>query len=201
MRFLLVLALIFAPFTAAETIVVEPECGEQAPQGVWDLPLCSDFEYDGVLLAAIEEGDRSAVQMALRRYHEALTWAQKLRLAPVLLHDAAVWDELFQLARHALDDAIEGQHWYLALDTYEVVSVDPRSRALMRKGLENEAPKVVSIAISGLARQGDVSAIPLIDRALVRMADDAYWVSLGLQWYDTDAAKRVAAKYQRDYAE
>jgi hypothetical protein len=200
MRFLLALALIVAPFTAAETIIVEsqPECSEEVPQSVWDNPLCSDFELDEVLLAAIERGDRSALQLALQRYRGAPTWAQKVRLAPVLLHDAAIWNEMYGLAQKALDFEADQQAWYLALDAWEVVCTDPRARALMRQGLETEAPNVVAVAMYGLAFQRDVSALPLIDRTLHRMPDDAYWMVMALEGYDSDAARRVTAKYRRD---
>jgi Carboxypeptidase regulatory-like domain len=79
-------------------------CQESAPDSVWELPSCTDYELNAMLIAGAEDGDRSAIELLRTRYTQAATYSEKHTIAGALLNrvpdDTEYWNELFEHAHN-----------------------------------------------------------------------------------------------------
>lgn len=165
-------------------------CTELAPESVWDRPTCTDYDLDTALIESVQRGDSSAIALLQTRYANATTYAQRFRIAEVLLgravDDDAIWAEVQRHAdvavrilgdsrerfeaycdEHDLPPAYEDVVW-AALGA---ALGDSRARPLLRRALESQDRMVVFVAIFGFARQKDESALPAIEKAIARFPD------------------------------
>lgn len=191
------------------TIACGPRCVD-VPKSAWDSPACKDFELDDALIVNAQHGDRSAIDLLVRRYADELTYWERYRIAGALLgrvaDDRAIWNELITHAENEVEftghpDKLDAYCASQAYDTeaYDAaawqalfaVSGDRRSRPLLLRALASDRSELIDIATLGFAIQHDETALPQIDEALQRSSGSA---SL-LAFFHTDAADRVAMKY------
>ena len=228
MYFALVLALAAGSVegTELETITIScrmPVCEDGAPESAWELPACGDYELVTALIEGVERGDRSALALLRSRYRHAETWAEKHRIAEALLRkvpdDRAYWNELIEHARNIVRIGTGGEYpdefvaWCeqrqyepddysaMAYGALLAVSKDPRSRALLLEALDREDSVLVDAAIGGLAAQRDLSALPVIERALERSRerDDCCTAAYQLVGYADERADQLAFRYLEEY--
>jgi hypothetical protein len=196
-------------------------CSDSPPRYAWDLPTCADYQLDTLLVEAIERNDRSAIGHAQKRFAAAVTYAEKHRLAEALLrrvpNDAEYWNELQEHARNSIrfggnTPAFEewcAQHGlppedyrWMALNALRIAGSDPRGRPLLLDSLKLRDAEVLSTAIGALALNGDVRALPAIDRALEAIGEDAQDVAMFLGLFGTKEADEIAhrhiAEHRRD---
>jgi hypothetical protein len=196
-------------------------CADTAPKSAWDWPLCTDYELDSSLIESIENGDRSAVDLARRRHDAAFTYREKHRLAATLLGqvpiDTAYWNELMECATNAVrfasreaEPSEDFVRWCaerdLDPDDYAgvtfvalgYVSSDHRAKSLLHDALKAPDYAVAWLAIEGFAKQHDESVLPEIDRALEAFPDQRRDLAGALGDYRTDAADQLARKYLDD---
>ncbi len=207
----------FSPIT--ETITLScgaaPPCNDHPPESVWDDPSCADYELDDALIAAIERGDRSAIDLARRRYDTATTYAQKHRLAVGLLrrvpNDSVYWNELYQHAerfvgfagsRERLEEwcAERGfpadKYWTMSWSALDRAAEDPRARPLLLRALKiHDDASIIASAIVGLAHGRDARDLAAIEQTLEAMPDDASHLALLLEGFRSEAADRIAVRY------
>jgi hypothetical protein len=210
-----------------ETITLScnsPPCQEGSPQSVWDEPSCSDYLLDEALIASIDRGDRSALELLRSRYTRAATWAEKHLIAEGLLRkvpdDSEYWDDLFEHARNVVrfrwDDGYSDEflQWCeerqynpygydtMAFGAFTIVSTDPRSRALLLEAIERNDSSLVFGGILGLAEQRDLSALPAIERVLQRIresGDESSNMAQALEPYRHEDADQLAFRYLNEY--
>jgi hypothetical protein len=189
-------------------------CFHRAPETVWEFPHCEDYELDETLTESIERNDRSAIELAQRRYRGATTYAQKHRLAAALLRhvpdDSRYWNELYEPARNLVEKGEKLGEWCeaqkLSLDDYRgmanvalaYVAADPRSRPLLMKALESNDLDVVRTAIIGVVDQRDESALAAVAKALARFPEEAGGIVMNFTWFRSAAADELALRYLDD---
>jgi hypothetical protein len=197
-------------------------CGQEPPNTAWDLPLCTDLEFDGSLLDNATHGDHSALELLQKRFETVLTYGERHHIAAMLLRvapdDRPYWNELNTHAENALrfqgDDEAASRledfcreqgcepRPYLAIanDALRTISEDPRSLRLLRRTLESKDATLVRIAIDGLASQHDETSLDAIDAALQRFPDDAKSMASSLAFFQSEAANRIEMKYRPEDA-
>src|SRR5260221_7706037 len=81
-------------------------CGQEPPATAWDLPFCTDLEFDASLLDNATHGDHSALELLQKRFETVLTYGERHHIAAALLHvapdDRPYWNELNTHAENAL---------------------------------------------------------------------------------------------------
>ncbi|HEY0158746.1 MAG TPA: hypothetical protein VGF28_15795 [Thermoanaerobaculia bacterium] len=207
-------------------------CQDGDPSSPWELPACSDEAIVNALIEAVERRDRSAIALLQRRYTQAETYAEKHRIAAVLLRqvpdDSPYWNELLEHARNAVrfandgtehsaefvqwcqDRLYEPSHYArMAYIAYARMAEDPRARSLHVEALERGVRSLTQVAIAGLAAVRDLSALPLIERALQRHQEadpTVAWLPFGLAYFGHERADELAFRYlpeesREDYLE
>jgi hypothetical protein len=192
-----------------EISIYEPPCVD-APTSRWDMAACRDYEFDIVLIAGAQRGDRSAIELLRRRYDEEPIYCERYRIGGALLgrvgDDRAIWNELAAHAANAIDfaghpekfesyyssrdcdaDGYERAAW-TALDA---ISRDRRARPLLLRALASQDKDSVWMGIAGLGEQRDDSALPEIEKALQRVPSAAF----ALAQFHSAAADVLASKY------
>jgi carboxypeptidase family protein len=193
-------------------------CNDEAPATRWELPTCADLDLNIALIDSLQNGDRSARDLLLKRYESADTWQERYRVGASLLgripDDSAIWKELLEHATNAVrfshsdttDPSPELVRWCeerqidvsdymsMASNALDLASLDERARPLLRQALRSDDPWVVFQGILGLARQHDESALPLIEEAIQRLPDDSL-LPLALAKFKSERADAIAAKY------
>lgn len=190
----------------------------ETPSSVYDFPSCKDLSFDYHVIDRIHGGDRAAIALAEQRFANAVNYRQKVTLAGALLgkvaNDKPYWRFLHEHASAAVrfasaeDEPPEEYKTWCAerkLDVNELPQIaklalekiqdDPRARALLTRAVGSANVYVVQAGIFGLATQKDLSALPLIERALTRFPTDAKYLAEGLLMYGTAEADRLAFKY------
>jgi hypothetical protein len=192
-------------------------CSQEAPSTAWDLPLCTDLEFDRSLLDNATHGDHSALELLQKRFETVLTYGERHHIAAVLLRvapdDRPYWNELNTHAENALrfqgdDEAASrledfckeqgcepARYTVIANEALRAISEDPRSLPLLRRTLESKDATLVRIAIDGLTTQRDQASLDAIDAALARFPDDAESMASSLSRFQSEAADRIAMKY------
>ena len=193
-------------------------CSNDMPASPWDGPWCSDYDFDTLLLDAIDRGDDSAIALVQRRYDTATTYHQKHRLAAALLgrvgDDSAYWDELFEHAANAVrfagagdtfteelkawcsDRGIDAEtYFWMAFNALGLLASDERARSLLLEGLESSNHLIVWTAVMYLAEQRDERALGRIETALERLPDDAPNIAMSLAAYLSEDADRIAFRF------
>jgi hypothetical protein len=200
------------------THCVQTKCGQEPPSTAWDLPLCTDIEFDASLLDNATHGDHSALELLQRRFETVLTYGERHHIAATLLRlapdDRPYWNELNTHAENALrfqgddeaasrlDDFCREQgcepdrYLDIADEALRLISDDPRALSLLRRTLESKNVTLVGIAIDGLATQRDQTSLEAIDAALARFPEDAGHLAASLSQFQSETANRIAAKYQ-----
>lgn len=192
-------------------------CGQEPPSTAWDLPLCTDLDFDGSLLDNATHGDHSALELLQKRFETALTYGERHHIAAALLRvapdDRPYWNELNTHAENALrfqgdDEAASrledfcreqgcepARYQTIANNALRLISEDPRALPLLRRTLESKDATLVRIAIDGLASQRDETSLDAIDAALARFPDDAQSMAASLSRFQSVAANRIERKY------
>ena len=204
-----------------ETIVFTcgSACSDQPPADRFDRPLCSDYELHDALMESARQGDASSVALLRSRYATADTFSERHRLSGALLgrgNDAEIWNELVSHAgialrfphvgdehsaeflQHCAERGVDpDEYWWMGHDALEVAGKDPRSRALLRDALATDDDNLVSAAILGLAVQGDLESLPLIESAIRRFVRRDFLVDQ-LSLFQSERADAVAMKFLED---
>jgi hypothetical protein len=143
------------------------------------------------LIVSVEVGDASALALLESRYAAAKIYSERHRIAIVLLgnvaDDSAIWNEIYadaQLAVHFAEtdegefnqwcekhDFYAVRHGYVLSEALSIASIDPRSRALLRKALASKDSDIAFTAVCGLAGMKDVESLPDIEKVLERHHD------------------------------
>src|SRR3954453_965761 len=188
-------------------------CGEvvcsQSAATPWDLPACSEYDFNSALIESADYGDRSAIELLRRRYAETFTYAERYRIASVLLgrvrDDSAIWNELLPHAENAVNfagqkeklDAYCVEHGYGSAKYAEMsssaliaVMLDRRARPLLLRALKSDDRDISTTGVLGLAIQHVETALPEIEAAVQRFPSNAQ----DLAFFKSDAADRVAEK-------
>ena len=187
----------------------EPPCVD-APKSRWDMAACKDYEFDLVLVASAQRGDRSALELLRRRYDEEPVYCERFRIGGALLgrvgDDRAIWNELAAHAANCIDfaghrekfeaycssrdcdaDGYETAAW----TALEAISRDRRARPLLLRAMASEDEMSVWMGVCGLGQQRDESALPEIEKALQRVPAAA----IELAQFHSAAADALAGKY------
>jgi len=211
----LTLAIITETFTST---CGGPPCSQEAPQSIWDQPLCSDYELDGSLIESLKRGDASSLQLLRSRHASASTYGQKHRIAEALLgvgNDCEYWNELHAHAEIAMrfptvdfELTDDFRRWCaerglpaepygdVAFAALASISTDLRARPLMLDALKSSDLRLVSLAVLGFGMNRDESALPEIERMLERIdPGERYWLAQILIHFRMAAADRVAARH------
>jgi hypothetical protein len=202
----------YDPRLAADVVIDETPCVE-TPKSRWGMASCKDFKFDDALIAAVQHGDRSAMELLRRRYDEEPVYRERYRIGGALLgrvsDDGAIWNELAAHAANCIDftDHPEKYEAYCsqrgcAPDEYEAVawealnavSPDRRARPLLLRALASKDEPLVWAAVGGLAKQHDESALPEIEKALQRVP----YATLQLEEFRSEAADALAKKVLSD---
>jgi carboxypeptidase family protein len=195
-------------------------CAAREPDNQWESPSCNDYTWNTSLIEAAEQGDRSAIELLQRRYPTTVSWEERTRIFGALLgriaNDAAIWKELETHADNYLRFSAPGDrvraeleayctaHGYEVLDylsvslsSLQVAASDRRARPLLVRALASDDDMLLTLAIEGLARQHDESALPLIEDALRRhqLPDQP---ALSLSSYKSAKADALAMAYITD---
>jgi len=195
-----------------------PMCADDAPTSKWDPVSCADQHFDAALIESAANADRSAIALLERRYAEASTYAERIRIGSALLgrvaDDGAIWKELAADAEHAVafhadpDKAAEKLAAYcakhdcepddydrVAWQAFEEIAGDRRARPLLLRALASNDTDVLNRAILGLSEQHDETSFAAIAKALERFPEHASMLALSLIDFDTEAADCLAMKY------
>jgi Carboxypeptidase regulatory-like domain len=205
-------------FVTTETITLDSPCFDEPPAGRLDRPRCSDYELHTALIDSWKRGDSSSLQLLHARYATADTYAERHRLAEVLLRnipdDTAIWNELLSQADIAVRFPDNGNepspeylqwaaernvdpnaYWWMARGALQVAGKDPRSHALLVHALATDDEDLVYDAISSFAAQHDLDALPLIDSAIARNSGNRESLAMALSAFFDGRADAVAMKY------
>lgn len=193
-------------------------CDDEPPADRYAFPLCSDYHLNEALIQAAERGDTSAIAMLETRYASERSDRERYRIGDTLLgksrREADIWKEIEAAAEIAIrfpnddDDhspefiewcATRGfdpdKHWFLAYQALGAAVRHPRSRALFVRALETNNNLLVSIAIDAFGLQRDLSSLPLIEKALQHMGDEAPDLVQSLAFFGDPRADALAEKY------
>jgi hypothetical protein len=195
-------------------------CAEQAPTSRFELPSCTEWEMNTILIDALEHGDHSAAVLLRQRYRDTYTFSERNRIGVALIKatdDSEVWKELFARAEDAVRFApVDGQdgnaelarwcaergwdvriYWQSLFESFQWISQDPRSLPLLRRALTSTNRDLFFDAVSGLALQRDSESLPLIAEALKKQKGSDY-AAYALAFFRTAEADAVAMKYLND---
>lgn len=193
-------------------------CEDERPASRYDLPLCSDYAMNDLLFEAAERGDASAISLLEKRHASEVSGYERTRIGVKLLgksgREPEIWNEIEALAEIVLrfpNDAVEPsaefaqwcdargvdplKQWGLSYDALWAAGKHPRSRGLLRRALETNNDTLITDAIQNLGFQRDLSSLPLIDKALQRMGDQAPSIAESLAYFGDPRADALAEKY------
>jgi len=193
-------------------------CSDNPPADRFDRPLCSDYELNNALMESARQGDASSVALLRSRYATADTYSERHRLAGALLrrgNDSEIWNELVSHAgtalrfpyvngepspeflQHCAERGVDPDEYrWMGQGALEVAGKDPRSRALLRGALATDDDGLVYAAVLGLAAQGDLESLPLIESAIRRFSDNSRDVLVDLlASFQSERAAAVAMKF------
>ena len=102
---IVVLLTVLAIGDGSAVLACPPPCAE-SPATRWDLPSCSEYEFNSALIESGEHGDGSAMELLRQRYAETFTYAERHRIASAIFgrirDDSAIWNELLPDAENAV---------------------------------------------------------------------------------------------------
>ena len=198
-------------------------CDIELPRSKFDRPLCADQDLNDSLIASMETGDRSAIQLLHDRYRAADSYYEQHRIGAALLgkldDDRAIWNDLVRDASLVLRFARVNDHefapelialaeqagvtadelWWTSYGAFGRISADPRSRPLLHQALETADEALISLAIIGLGTQRDTASLPAIERALERIAPELRAIAVyALAEFGDERADALGEKYLGD---
>jgi hypothetical protein len=215
-------ALIVAPVALCDspetiTLACSAEfCSDVAPESAYDLPLCSEEQFDTMLINAMQGGDDSALPLLEQRHDATLSYRERHRIAGALLGQASddrkYWNELAAFADQAIRFAhVDGKPpadfvaWCEAHDldpsivrdvqwaSYAIVLEQERGKPFLRKALDTNDSDLLYQAIATAASRRDESVLPAIKKAIARMpAHDRQSLASVLSLYASDAVDAYA---------
>jgi hypothetical protein len=205
----------------AEPVSITLNCGSPCSDERYEgerRPTCVAWDLDGSLIEAAQRGDASSLQLLARRFDWLDNHSERARIGAALLgrlaDDSAVWRLLSAEAEEAVKSV--GKEEELApqfvasfetpeqadeafrplVESLQAVAEDARARPLLLRALATGHNWVTGIAIEGLARQHDLTALPAIDEALARLEDhNQTEAAMALSAYRSEEADAVARKY------
>jgi Carboxypeptidase regulatory-like domain len=205
----------------AETESITLNCGSPCSDERYEgerRPTCVAWDLDGSLIEAAKRGDASSLQLLAKRFDWLDNHSERARIGAELLgrlaDDSAVWRPLVAEAEEAVKSV--GKKEELAPDfvarfetpeqaaaafiplveSLQAIAEDPRARPLLLRALATGHNWLTWIAIDGLARQHDLTALPAIDEALARLeGSNQTQAAFSLSVYRSEEADAVARKY------
>jgi|GEM_PF-2268375 len=191
----------------------------EQPATPLERPSCVDYDVDEALIRALEQNERSALELLKQRHDTTFTIDEKHRIANALLHhvenDSRYWNEIYEHAENAdgfvSDDfkpTPECIKWcaerdldpvaYLSITTnaFIIAGADSRSHDLMIRALASKSPDIAALSIMGLGMQHDETSLELIAKTIDRFPSEAHeMLAFSLSAYHSDAADAVALRY------